>query len=145
MYRVPLSTKKKRPLPKVTCLHCGQLCRLQASSASTYGGRDYGPQWHCDRCDARVGCHKGTVLPLGSPCNAEVRDLRMQAHRLFDSLWRRKMAKDGCSKRRARGAAYAWLSQNMSLRPEQTHIGMFDAEQCRKVIELCRPYHAAAA
>ncbi|EHM39185.1 hypothetical protein HMPREF0372_03848 [Flavonifractor plautii ATCC 29863] len=51
------------------------------------------------------------------------------AHQAFDPLWK--------SKRMTRRAAYAWLSQQMGLPPEKTHIGMFNQEQCCKVIRLC--------
>jgi len=39
----------------------------------------------------------------------------------------------------SRKKAYALLSEKMGLTPEETHIGMFDVEQCNSVIILCTP------
>lgn len=43
-----------------------------------------------------------------------------------------------CACGTARNAGYAWLSQQMGLPPEQTHIGMFDVDQCKRVVEICK-------
>ncbi len=86
--------------------------------------------WLCSKCDAWVGCHPRTDIPLGRLANKELRVLKMAAHRTFDPLW-----KCGSMTRRD---AYAWLSRAMNLPPRETHIGMFDEEQCREVVRLCR-------
>ena len=36
-----------------------------------------------------------------------------------------------------RRTAYDWLSRRMGLPMDQTHIGMFDVEQCKRVVEIC--------
>lgn len=37
----------------------------------------------------------------------------------------------------ARGGRYKKLAELMGLSMAECHIGMFDEEQCRKVVELC--------
>lgn len=37
---------------------------------------------------------------------------------------------------RQRNAAYRWLSEQMKLPIEQTHIGMFTVEQCKAALEI---------
>ena len=36
-----------------------------------------------------------------------------------------------------RNAAYSWLSEKMALPKEETHIGMFDVEECISTIFIC--------
>ena len=89
--------------------------------------------WACFPCDAWVGTHKNspTHAPLGRLANAELRKAKMAAHAAFDPLWK--------SGQMTRKEAYRRLSEKMGLAPEQTHIGMFDVEQCRTVVLLCTP------
>jgi uncharacterized protein DUF3268 len=39
---------------------------------------------------------------------------------------------------KARNSTYEWLAEGMGLKLEHAHIGMFDVDQCKKVIELCK-------
>lgn len=114
----------------VSCDYCGKPAEL-VSSATVYQGREYGPIWFCPDCNAWVGTHKGTDRPLGRLANAELQQMKRKAHASFDPLWRGKSAF-------TRKAAYEWLAEQMGLPKEQTHIGMFDVDQCRKVIRICR-------
>jgi hypothetical protein len=125
------------------CPYCSGGTVLKKSSTHIYFGRDYGPVWQCisyPTCDAYVGCHKNTEIPLGRLANADLRRAKNAAHRIFDDLWRRKIRREQCSKTSARASAYKWLSAQMGTPPEFTHIGMFDIEQCRRVVQICRPY-----
>ena len=85
--------------------------------------------YQCQNCNARVGCHKGTTRPLGNVANEVLRLKRMEAHRVFDALWK--------SGRMTRTGAYRWLAGELHLRPDRAHIGGFEMDQCQKVIELC--------
>lgn len=87
--------------------------------------------WLCHPCYAWVGVHKGTDEPLGRLADSELRYWKRRAHAEFDSRWRRK-------EKRTRRAAYEWLAEEMGLPLEQTHIGMFDVEQCKKAIKICK-------
>lgn len=98
---------------------------------------DYGPIWVCAPCRAWVGCHPGTEKALGRLANAELRKAKQEAHAAFDRLWQRKIKKEQCSKSYARKAGYRWLSEQLGIPFKKTHIGYFDVEQCRRVVEVC--------
>lgn len=110
-----------------SCPYCGAPTKL-VDDTEIYG-RSFGTKCYiCKPCGAWVGCHKGTDKALGRLANKELRELKHQAHEAFDPLW-----KDGYL---PRTAAYEVLSTAFDLPTEQTHIGMFDEEMCRKVISL---------
>jgi hypothetical protein len=89
--------------------------------------------WVCKPCDARVGCHKGTLNPLGRFANSELRRAKMRAHHAFDRLWKN----NGPMRRRQ---AYAWLASQLGIPGHECHIGMFDVDMCKKVVEVCNGY-----
>lgn len=78
------------------------------------------------------GFHKGTDRAKGRLANAELRRCKIEAHRYFDELYKR-----GLMKRRE---AYKWLSDQLGLPPEYTHIGMFNPETCAKVVDVSKKY-----
>ncbi|WP_456281635.1 DUF3268 family zinc-finger domain-containing protein [Cupriavidus sp. JZ107] len=120
------------------CRYCKQPARLTAAGDPGYPyQRDYGPVWTCSPCAAWVGCHPGTTKPLGGLANAELREWKVKAHAAFDPLWKRKIAKEGCSKGHARRAGYRWLSEQLGLPIEKTHIGYMSVDECRRVVEVC--------
>ena len=81
----------------------------------------------CRPCDAYVGCHPGTTEPLGRLANAELRKAKQAAHAAFDPKW-----KGGDMKRKE---AYAWLATQLGIDFNDCHIGMFDVETCRRVVD----------
>lgn len=124
------------------CPYCLEKTQLVHSS-EIYGQHpsfDYGMMYICRPCYASVGCHKGTEKAYGSLANSELKEWRKKAHAWFDPLWKRKL-EQGISKKKARNAAYKWLSTAMKIDFKETHIAMFDIEQCQQVIEICKPYH----
>jgi hypothetical protein len=114
------------------CPYCNKTSTFYESSSQFYRGRNYGPVYACEDCDSLVGCHPGTTQPLGVPANKALRELRQNAHRAFDRLWR------GGESVMKRSDAYRWLALNMGLLSKQCHIGMFGEDQCCKVIELVK-------
>jgi hypothetical protein len=98
-------------------------------------GKDtaYGQFWHCEKCQAYVGVHRGTVQPLGRLANRELRALKKEAHMYFDNLWK-VLLRPGVTKNVARSEAYKWLGETMNLPMAEAHIGMFDEDQCRLAI-----------
>lgn len=85
--------------------------------------------WICpvENCDARCGEHAANG---GYMAARETREARMNAHAIFDRLW-----KDGPDKRfRSRGGAYEWLSKAMGMKQKDCHIGFMNAEKCRQVV-----------
>lgn len=112
----------------VICDYCGKPAQY-VDSAVVYG-KSYGMIYHCPKCKAWVGVHKGTDTPLGRLANAELRQWKRDAHAAFDPMWRNK-------EHRTRRWAYEWLAEQMGLPLEQTHIGMFDVDQCKEVVRIC--------
>ena len=51
---------------------------------------DGGKLYVCQNCEARVGCHKGTDMPMGPLSDEECRQLRMEIHKIIDSKWSTK-------------------------------------------------------
>ncbi len=123
---------------EVRCPYCSKRARLLKGRQLYFGSSilERVPElgeaffYRCRPCDATVGCHKGTNKPLGTLANAVLRKLRKDAHDALDPLWRAKG-------KAARGEAYAWLRQAMGLKEDECHIGLFNEEQCRRVVELC--------
>lgn len=83
----------------------------------------------CFDCDAHVGTHKHTGMPLGRLANKDLRRLKSKAHRAFDPIWRE-------AKAMTRKQAYRWLAGAMNIDPQWCHIGMFNEKQCKQVIDL---------
>jgi hypothetical protein len=75
-----------------------------------------------------VGCHPGTIRPLGVPADGRLHRLRHEAHLAFDRLW--------VAGHVSRSLAYAWLAGQLGIKTEDCHVGGFDAETCEKVITL---------
>lgn len=86
----------------------------------------------CKSCDAYVGVHHGQEKALGRLANRELRQAKKDAHYFFDMIWKGKTMN--------RTMAYKWLSNQLNLPSEYTHIGMFDLDYCSKVIELSKAY-----
>lgn len=135
------------------CPYCNTPSQL-GDSARIYNGRSFGKMWICvnwPKCDAYVGCHPGTYKPLGRLADAPLRAFKKAAHGYFDPLWKnapslydlpanefdRKKA-IRCIKAKARTRAYAWLAERLGLHGHNTHIGMFDVDECKRVIEVCK-------
>ncbi len=117
------------------CRYCGGIVRL-VPAESVYGdsamrlGLKGEKLYQCQNCNARVGCHKGTVRPLGDLANEVLRLKRIETHQVFDAYWTER----GMS----RTQAYRWLAKKMHLPERKAHIGGFEMHQCQKLIDLCR-------
>lgn len=106
---------------KVICAECGSEMVLRDSK--------YGKFYGCSRfpvCRGAHGAHPNGK-PLGTPATRKTKMLRMQAHSVFDCWWKQLGLK--------KNEAYKQLSRIMDLPRKEAHIGMFDAEQCRHLIE----------
>lgn len=112
------------------CRYCGSPV-VYTSNAEIYG-REYGEGrcYLCRNCRAFVGVHPGTDTPLGTLANEELRRYRKAAHFWFDKIWKSP------TRLTTRDKAYRWLSKELELPKEETHIGMFEKEQCEKVMEI---------
>lgn len=117
------------PAPE-TCHLCGGVVSL-VNNARFYGGREYGwpLAYACHSCHARVGCHRGTTIPLGTLANKEMMEARQKAHEAFDPYWKGL----GLGARRR---AYRRLARATCI--ENPHISWLGIEDCMKVISACQ-------
>ena len=127
---IRLTEEQREILSGRICPYCHVPTEYK-NSIEVYGV-DYGMIYYCPQCGAYVGVHKGTDRAKGRLANAELRRCKIEAHRYFDELYKR-----GLMKRRE---AYKWLSDQLGLPPEYTHIGMFNPETCAKVVDVSKKY-----
>lgn len=71
------------------CPYCGAEVVLKDATYIYHisQAKSWGKVWVCSnypKCDAYVGCHKGTSIPLGRLANERLRTLKAEAHRQFD-------------------------------------------------------------
>ena len=116
------------------CPYCSGSVKLVSASV-VYHSNKYGNSkvWVCEhypKCDAYVGCHPGTEIPLGRLANAKLRALKVEAHKQFDPIW-----KSGLMTRKE---AYKWLADMLPIEEAECHIGKFSPDMCEKVIKICR-------
>lgn len=123
-----LEDQHDRNVPAPHCPYCSRLSLLVGGEVLYPHRPDLFSKsfYRCADCDAYVGCHPGTKIPLGRLANAELRRAKQQAHFAFDALWK--------SGEMTRARAYRWLADALHVEPEQCHIGMFDVEQCVAVV-----------
>lgn len=88
-------------------------------------------------CGAFVSCHPGTGIANGRPAHGPTRYLRHKAHEALDAIWRGAGRVKGVATGYARQKAYKWLAKELGLPIDETHIGRFTADECRRVIEIC--------
>ena len=113
----------------IKCNYCGKPTRF-VDSALVYHGHSYGMIYYCADCQAWVGVHKGTDRPKGRLANEELRIWKIRAHGAFDPIW--------TNRKKKRSQAYKWLAEQMGLPEDETHIGMFDVEQCQQLDRICK-------
>ncbi|HEY1900740.1 MAG TPA: zinc-finger-containing protein [Steroidobacteraceae bacterium] len=138
------------PVTAPICPYCTATAVYLPSSAQIYQGRDYGPVWCCNVCNAYVGCHPGTNRPLGRLANAELRKWKRAVHHVFDPIWRRRYELRVLDDPKykvwmARGGRYKQLAQLLGIPVDQCHIGMFDVPMCKRAVEICQSGQLAAA
>lgn len=118
------------------CPYCGAVAKCVPASTvykSKHANYDKNKVWVCSnypKCDAYVGCHEGTEIPLGRLANSKLRNLKVEAHIQFDVLWKSKFM--------TRTQAYEWLSSMLNIENEECHIGKFSPETCLEVINMCK-------
>lgn len=76
------------------------------------------------RCTVTHSAHQGSGKPLGVPGNEATRKARMQAHEVFDQLWKPRLS------RMTRPRAYAWLAKHGA----KPHIGEMNIDECNALI-----------
>ena len=117
----------------VKCPYCSKKAELVSGKEIYYLREDlyHRKFWLCRSCNAYVGTFKDGK-PMGSLADAKLRLIRVRTHKCFDSLWQ------GNFYIMTRTQAYEWLAESLNINIKDCHIGLFDTEMCKKVIELSR-------
>ena len=105
--------------------------------------KSYGMIYLCPPCKAWVGTHSNG-LALGRLANAELREAKKEAHHYFDQLWKsgyinklsKKFIEGGIRKK-----AYLWLSYQLGVQKLHCHIGYFDVDMCKRVVEIVKKHY----
>lgn len=116
------TARVKNPLPAPTeCRYCGGEIRIQDHMVvygKTYGDWPY--VYRCPPCDARVGMHPFTNIPLGTLANEELRRARKDVKNRFQDIFKLGHM--------TRSEAYAALADEMGIDRENCHFGWFEIE-----------------
>lgn len=116
------------PIP-TECIYC-QSPVIFTSNSVIYG-REYGngKVYKCTGCDAYVGVHTGTKIPLGRLANRELRDLKKQCHAMFDPVWKQ-------NKNIKREQAYGRLANCLGINIHECHFGWFGKDMLLRANEI---------
>lgn len=121
--------KNPRYVPK-ECPYCGGPVVL-VDNWVIYRGKSYG-EWpyayDCRPCDAFVGLHPDTDIPLGTLADKPLREARKSSKKLFHDLMEMS--------HKSRSDSYAWLADKMSIPTEVCHFGWFNEEQCEAAKDI---------
>jgi hypothetical protein len=97
----------------------------------------HGPYYICPifYCDMKIGAHPNGK-PKGRPANYITRKARIEAHEWFDKLYQRANGNDPTLDR---DTAYSFLAAAMGISKSECHIANFSTQECKRVIEICKP------
>lgn len=118
--------KDRVPIP-TSCPFCSrnvELVRNDVIYGKQYGDWPYA--YRCQPCDAYVGLHPHTDLPLGTLADSQTRKARKHKSRFIRLVKTRFKGN--------RSAAYAWLATELGLEVRLCHWGLFTAEQCQHAL-----------
>ncbi|AFV50654.1 hypothetical protein G169_gp41 [Pseudomonas phage AF] len=95
--------------PPTCCPYCNGPVAL-VNNSEIYRGKSYGDwpyAYWCKPCDAMVGLHPFTDLPLGTLADRDLREARKDAKQ----IWQTIQSAEGWT----RSQAYAWLAKQMQI------------------------------
>lgn len=115
---------------EITCPFCHRLAEKTTGEIIYPNRPDLSKKefFLCEPCGAYVGCHKDG-RPLGSLANKKTRSARQWAHSMFDPLWGKGVLR--------RKDAYRLLAEKLGINVDDCHIGHFNVDQCKLVVEAC--------
>jgi len=121
----------RMPIPEC-CNCCGEKSVHLTSNSEIYG-REFG-EWPyaylCSSCDAYVGVHKHTDLPLGTLADKSTREARKSCKFSFLLL-------QDANYKNSRSELYEWLAKQLDIPFEECHWACFDEAQCLKAKDIC--------
>ena len=118
--------RKQAVVKPVVCPYCNKEAPW-ISNEEVYGkryGKSYMCYW-CEPCDAYVGCHQNTRVPLGIMANKFLRQQRMKIHRIIDPLWK--------SGEYTRKSIYGRITNEIR---REFHVGNCNELDCKEILEL---------
>ena len=127
---IELNETQKLIMEGKICPYCKR--KTEYVDSSVIYGKSHGMIYLCRHCDAYCGVHKGTDRSLGRLANAELRELKKEAHEYFDKLWKLKIM--------GRRKAYAFMSNKLGIPKKYTHIGMFSKKTCEDVVYYSKQF-----
>lgn len=131
--RRALARVRDRIEPPKTCHCCGGPVKL-TNNRDIYNGHSFG-EWpfvyRCTQCQAYIGLHPDTDLPLGIMADRATVKARKEAKGAFQALTQERFAGK-------RSEAYAWLARALGISPSICHFGMFTEQQAGRAGEVCR-------
>jgi ribosomal protein S27AE len=108
---------KKRKKHRIVCGSCGSLMNFH---------RNF---YTCPKCGSKHKSHSDGK-PTGIPGDKETARARIEAHKVFDKLWR--------SGKVSRRQAYVILKRIMGMTVQEAHIGRFTYKECKHLISKLR-------
>lgn len=124
--------KNRLPRPE-QCRYCAGPVAL-VNNREIYNGRSFGVwpyAYWCRACDAYVGLHPHTGIPLGTLANKALREARKQNKSYFLILLEAGEFPD-------RKLAYLWLAKRLKIPVEACHWGWFEEEMCERAGAICK-------
>lgn len=124
------TARVKNPVPVPTecnCCHDKKSGCIETIENKEIYGRNYGDWpwvYRCKTCNAYVGMHPFTNIPLGTLANAPMRQARKACKAPFETLYK--------TGKMSRSEAYQRLADKLGIPKEECHFGWFDIKQCQK-------------
>lgn len=131
--RRALARVRDRIEPPKACHCCGGPVKL-TNNRDIYAGQSFGAWpyvYRCTQCQAYIGLHPDTDLPLGIMATKATIQARKVAKADFLALVSERYAGK-------QSAAYAWLARALAISPSICHFGMFTEQQAGRAGEVCR-------
>ena len=124
--------KKRKGMDKSAprCPYCGSHTILRSADGIYRENSRQEMLYVCKNypaCDSYVRVQKGTTIPLGTVANRELRELRAEAHRQFDKLYKRGYM--------SKHDAYQWLGGILGVPAKNAHIAQLSVLSCNLVIQ----------
>ena len=125
--------KKTKTKTTIKCPYCGRTAVLRKASYVHKNASDRDFLYVCSGypdCDAYVGVHTGTKLPMGTLADAKLRRKRIETHQVFDAIWQNGIL--------TKKDAYRWMGDIFCLTTAQAHIGHFSHYYCDRLMDASR-------
>lgn len=129
MKTIKKNKKKKARKQEMRCPFCGGRVVFRSAEGIYQDNRKNVMLYICSHypeCDSYVRADPVTGKPIGTMADRTLRELRKEAHRCFDTIYKKGYM--------TKAEAYMWLSQKLSLPLSETHIGLFGNYYCEVVI-----------